>query len=179
MSSDPELAEPDRFHTSVQEDGTEISVHMRNPFPRYWSIPHVNMMTAVAVMDAVNGNMEALSPQPHFQQQYDNVMTYQAAVEAGDKEAIAASWSMNKLFGGDESVFYSFYKNFIADNYIWDARTMTTENYDRLWGSLKQYENTFYVNYICSTEDTTFEEFVQEWYDMGGRLLTDELNAAE
>lgn len=179
VQSDPDLAEPERFHTKVEADGTEVAIHMRNPFPRYWSIPHVNMMTAVAVMDAMNGNLEALDVQPHFQQQYDNVKAYQAAVEAGDKEAIAASWSMYKLFGGEESVFYCFYKNFIAGNYIWDARTFTTENYDRLWGSLKQYENTFYVNYICGTEDTTFEEFVQEWYNMGGQLLTDELNAAK
>ena len=84
---------------------------------------------------------------------------------------------MHKLFDGEDSVFYNFYKNYSAGNYIWDARTEKSENYERLWGSLTQYENTFYVNYICGTEDTTFEEFVEEWYNMGGKLLTDELNA--
>ena len=179
VQSDPDLQDTEHFHTAHDADGNEISIHMRNPAPRYWSIPHVNMMTSVAVMEALNGNMDALKPQPHFQQQYDNVMKYLDAVEAGDKDAIKASWGTYKLFGGEDSIFYCFYKNFAAGNYIWDARTVTTENYDRLWGSLKQYENTFYVNYICGTEDTTFEQFVQEWYDMGGRLLTDELNTAE
>lgn len=42
-------------------------------------------------------------------------------------------------------------------NNIYDARVSKTENYERLWGTLSQYENSFYVNHICGTEDTTFE----------------------
>lgn len=178
VQNDPELEDTAHFHTIKHEDGTETQVFMRCPMtPRAFSIPNVNMWTAVAVQEALNGDMAALDVQPHYQQQYDNVMTYRNAVAAGDKETIKNSWGMAKLFNGEESIFYCFYKNYAAGNYIWDARTETTENYERLWGSLAQYENTFYVNYICGTEDTTFEEFVQEWNDMGGRLLTDELNA--
>lgn len=179
VNTDPALAETDRFHTVIEEDGTEVQVHMHNPAPQYWSVPNENMMTAVAVVEALKGDLSALDPVPHFKSQYDNVMAYLSAVEAGNKEAIQANWGMYKLFGGEDSVFYNFYKNYSAGNYIWDARTVTTENYNRLWGTLAQYENTFYVNYICGTEDTTFEEFVEEWYAMGGRLLTDEINAAE
>ena len=177
VTSDPELQETDRFHTVKNADGTETQVFLRNPAPKYWSIPYVNMMTAVAVVAAQNGDLSALDPQPHFKQQYDACEQYKAAVAAGDKDTIKASWGMHKLFDGEDSVFYNFYKNYSAGNYIWDARTEKSENYERLWGSLTQYENTFYVNYICGTEDTTFEEFVEEWYNMGGKLLTDELNA--
>lgn len=176
--TDPALAETDRFHTVTQEDGSQVQIHMRNPSPvTYWSVPHVNMLTAVAVVEAQNGDLEVLDVQPHFQQQYDNVQAYEAAVEAGDKDAIRANWGTYKLFGGEDSIFYNFYKNYAAGNYIWDARMEKTENYERLWGMLTQYENTFYVNYICGTESTTFEQFVEEWYAMGGQLLTDELNA--
>lgn len=178
MINDPELAQTDVWHTVKNEDGTETSVFMRNPSPiNQFTIPHINMLTAVAIVEAQNGNMEMLAEQPHYQQQYDAVVAYKEAVESGDKEAIKAGWGNNKLFDGEDSIFYNFYKNYSAGNYIWDARTMKTENYERLWGTLQQYENTFYVNYICGTEDTTFEEFVDEWYAMGGQLLTDELNA--
>lgn len=176
VSSDPDLAEPERFHTVKDEDGNDVGVHMQNPMDLYLSVPHVNMFTAVAVMDALNGDIDALKPQSHFQQQYDNVLKYRAAIDAGDKVTEKATWGTNKLFGGEESIFYCFYKNYAAGNYIWDARTVKTENYERLWGTLTQYENTFYVNYIGGTETTTFEEFVEEWYGMGGQLLTDELN---
>lgn len=178
MLNDPELADTDRFHTVTHEDGTETQVFMQNPSPvNQWTIPHINMLTAVAVVEAQAGNLEVLKVQPHFQQQYDAVLAYQAAVEAGDKDAIKAQWGNHKLFDGEDSIFYNFYKNYAAGNYIWDARTEKSENYERLWGTLAQYENTFYVNYICGTEDTTFEEFVDEWYAMGGQLLADELNA--
>ncbi|MDY3278873.1 MAG: extracellular solute-binding protein [Eubacteriales bacterium] len=177
---DPDLEDTAHFHTVQNADGTSVQVFMRCPiYPRQFSIPNVNMWTAVAVQEAFNGNMDALRVCPHYQQQYDNVKRYQDAVAAGDKDVAKGAWGMNKLFGGEESIFYCFYKNYAAGNYIWDARTETTENYERLWGSLKQYENTFYVNYICGTEDTTFEQFVQEWNNMGGKMLTDELNAAK
>ena len=39
-------------------------------------------------------------------------------------------------------------------------------------GYNKAYENTFYVNYISGSEDTTFAQFVQEWNDMGEELIT-------
>lgn len=178
--NDPELQETARFHTVSNGDGTETQVFMQNPSPvNQWTIPHINMLTAVAIVEAQAGNMEALNVQPHFQQQFDAVESYKAAVEAGDKDSIKAQWGNHKLFDGEDSIFYNFYKNYIAGNYIWDARTEKSENYERLWGTLAQYENTFYVNYICGTEDTAFEEFVDEWYAMGGRLLTDELNATE
>ena len=89
------------------------------------------------------------------------------------------AWGMYKLFGGEGSVFLNFYEANENGQFIWDARTSKSENYERLWGTLQQLENTFYVNYISGTEDTTFEEFVEEWYDAGGRLLTDELNAGK
>ena len=102
---------------------------------------------------------------------------YLAAVEAGDKDAIKASWGSYKLFGGVGSIFYNFYELYHGDKFIFDALTEKSEDYDRLWGALTQYENTFYVNYICGTEETTFEEFVQNWKDMGGALLTEQVNA--
>ena len=177
VNSDPELQETERFHTAKLEDGTEISVHMHNPSPvRYWTVPNVNTKTGKAVFDALNGDLSALDANPHFQQQYDNVQRYLAAVEAGDKDAIKGSWAMYKLFGGEGSIYMNFYNAYINDQFIWDARTDKTEDYERLWGTLQQYENTFYVNYIAGTEDTTFEEFVQEWNAMGGKLLTDQMN---
>ena len=170
VTSDPELQETDRFHTVKKDDGTEISVHMQNPSPvRYWSVPNVNTKTAKAVLDALNGDLAALDAQPHYQQQYDNVQRFLG----GDDTA----WGMYKLFGGEGSVFLNFYEANENGQFIWDGRTSKSENYERLWGTLQQLENTFYVNYIAGTEDTTFEEFVEEWYAAGGQLLTDELNA--
>lgn len=176
MLTDPDLQQMDTFHTLKNEDGTEVKVFMQNPMPRYFSTPRINMMCSVAVEEALSGNEDALYSQPQAGKYYGYVKAYLDAKEAGDKEGMQVNWANYRFFGGKGSIFYSFYENFIADNYIWDQRAVSTENYDRLWGSLKQYENTFYVNYICGTEDTTFEEFVQEWYSMGGALLTDELN---
>ncbi|MBR4234832.1 MAG: extracellular solute-binding protein [Clostridia bacterium] len=177
VNSDPELQDTGRFHTAKLEDGTEISVHMHNPSPvRYWTVPNVNTKTGKAVYDALNGDLAALDANPHYQQQYDNVQKYLAAVEAGDKDGIRASWAMYKLFGGEGSIYMNFYNAVQDGTFIFDARTSKTEDYERLWGSLQQLENTFYVNYIAGTEDTTFEEFVEEWYAAGGRLLTDQLN---
>ena len=177
VNTDPDLEETARFHTVVKEDGTEISVHMHNPSVRYWSVPNVNTLTGWAVKEALDGNTQYLAEQPHYQQQYDNVTAYLAAKEAGDKETMKGKWGMYKLFGGEGSVFYNFYTLFHNNTFIFDALTEKSEDYDRLWGALTQYENTFYVNYICGTEETTFEEFVQEWYTMGGQLLTDQVNA--
>ncbi len=175
MLADPELAEQD-FHTFVDEEGNKIGNHMRCPIREYFDFPYINMMTSPHVTEAIdNNNMDALV-HPHDELQYENVTNYLKAVENGDQAAANSGWAMYKLFYGEHSVFGSFYSNYIADRYIWDMRNKSTENYERLWGTIKQYENTFYVNYISGSEDTTFAQFVQEWNDMGGELITYELN---
>lgn len=176
VNTDPNLAETERFHTVKMEDGTEIQVHMHNPSVMYWSVPNVNTLTGWAVYEALQGNTQYLVEQPHYQQQFDNVNNYLKAEAEGDKAGMKNNWAMYKLFGGEGSVYYNFYTIDQNNGFIFDALTEKSENYERLWGTLTQYENTFYVNYICGTEETTFEEFVENWYAMGGQLLTDEIN---
>lgn len=175
MLDDPEMAIQE-FHTDYDENGEEIGNHMRCPIREYFNYSYTNMMTSPAVTDAIdNGNMDALV-RPHDELQYKNVTNYLKAVEEGDQAGANAGWATYKLFYGENSVFGSFYKNYLNDNYIWDMRDKDTVNYERLWGTMQQFENTFYVNYISGSEDTTFDQFVQEWLEMGGELITYELN---
>lgn len=175
MRDDPEMAD-EEFHTIIGDDGEEIQTHMHCPITQYFDTANKNMFSYVAVTDAIdNGNMDALV-HPHDELQYKNVTNYLKAVEEGNQEAANAGWAMYKLFYGDHSVFGTFYSNWTNDRYIWDKLDKRTENYERLWGTMQQFENTFYVNYIGRTEDTTFSQFVEEWNAMGGELLTYELN---
>ncbi|HHY83462.1 MAG TPA: extracellular solute-binding protein [Clostridiales bacterium] len=175
MLDDPDMAITE-FHSIKDENGNEIGNHMRCPIREYFNSPFTNQLTSPAVTEAIDtGNLDALVS-PHDKLQYENVTNYLKAVEAGDIEGMNYGWAVYKLFYGEDSVFGLFHKNFTNNLYFWDLRDKTTENYERLWGTMQQYENTFYVNYISGSEDTTFAQFVQEWNDMGGELITYELN---
>ena len=176
MLDDPNMADSD-FQTVYNADGTKIDNHMRCPIREYFNFPYTNMYTSPDVTKAIDTGDESSLVRPHDHIQYDNVKNYLAAKKANDITGMNTNWANFKLFYGENSAFGGFYKNYTAGNYIFDA-TGGYESPDlaRLWGSLSQYENNFYINYIGGTEPSTFQDFVDTWMGMGGELLTYELN---
>ncbi|GAA4062578.1 extracellular solute-binding protein [Amphibacillus indicireducens] len=93
-----------------------------------------------------------------------------------DEEGNEAGWGWKKTYGSDGaySILESFIENdqILYDELVWPR----TETMVELNNILSNRKLNMYQNIILGEPLSTFEQFVEEWYDLGGREITNEIN---
>ncbi len=109
-------------------------------------------------------------------------LTGEAAIIQRNVEAFQngdlSQWGWFKIYGPD-----GVYKHAVKYNqnnlYMWDKYTGTpTPTMSISMNTLKQIEREVFVKIVMgSLEIDAFDEFVNDWYQVGGRKITEEVNA--
>lgn len=175
--SDPDPKVQGLYHTYVQEDGTEIGVHMLTPLG-YCTDSTINANTQINVTAAIDADDESKLVSAHDILQFPKVKNYITELEAGNQPD-TSDWVMYKLFYGDTSCYGVVNHYLDNDEYIYDALAgYVTDTMNMQYGNLQMLEDQYIVEFISGTKDidNDWDEFVDAWNAMGGSTIYTEVN---
>ena len=171
--NDPETAETDKYHSSG-----DYNMHMWMPLNPAYAGLRINLDTNPNVTNAVDKNDKSYLVTPHDFQQYEPVKRYADAVAAGEKPG-TWDWVAAKFFYGPKSSFgilNDYWNN--GQNFISPAVGIETEEMARRQDTLNKLEEKFVIEIIMGEKPLdAFDEWVQQWNDLGGELIEYEINA--
>lgn len=169
--NDPTGAEQ-RFHSDEQ-----FSYHMMMPFYPPFGPLKVNFDTYVNVTAAIDDGDESHLSHPHDHLQYERIHAYFDAVDAGETPD-ASSWVAKNFFYGPTSAFAVLQHYWDNDLFLVSpAAGIQTDEMMRRGPTLDQLEMQYYVEIITGRRPLSdFDQFVEEWRDLGGALIEYEIN---
>ncbi|NLG25743.1 MAG: extracellular solute-binding protein [Clostridiales bacterium] len=170
--NDPELAEPDKFHSDEN-----YGYHMMAPIYPIKSDTLINLNTSVHVTQAIDNNDEAYLITPHDKKQYPNVKAYFDTQKAGGEQQIAYI-NGYKSWYGEGSIFGILNQYYYGDKLLTSKLTgIETPEMSRSKANLDMFVKQALAEFITGVRPIDqFDAFVDEWRAMGGSIIEDELN---
>lgn len=170
--NDPVKADTAKFHSDAK-----YGYHMYMPFYPAFGPLFVNFDTNTNVTNAIDKNDEKLLVTAHDKLQYTGVKKFFDAQKAGQKPA-AADWVAYKFFYGPTSAF-GVLNGYIKAGMTWSspANGIETTEMARKQSTLDKIEEQYYVEIITGKKPLeAFDQWVQDWKDLGGDLIQYEIN---
>ncbi len=170
--SDPDNAEQEKF----QSDENYNYAVTAPLYPIYGPL-NKNFKTNVSVTKAIDNNDTSYIVTPQEKVQHGRVKAYFDAVNSGQTPK-PNEWKAYKLFYGPDSSFGI--QNYYFDNDMYITSKLVgfeTPEMSRKKLTLETLEDTAVVAMITGSKPLDyFDEYVQEWRDLGGELIEYEVN---
>lgn len=176
-TTDPETAEPRKFHSTATDAEEQFDFAMENPLYVYWNDPMLNFDTQPHVTDAIDKKDKSYLTTVHDETQYASTIRYFDKIEAGE-QITGSDWAAWRSWYGEDSAFGIMNGYFANDNYLVSKLAgYQTDTMVKQWGNLKTLEEQYIVEIISGVRPVDdFEEFVSTWKSMGGEQITQEVN---
>lgn len=170
--NDPEKAETEKFHSDAK-----YSYFGWAPISLILSPLKVNFDTQVNVTNAIDKKDESYLKTPHDKLQYKAVKAYVDAI-AASKKPDQNDWGIYKFFYGENSTFGVQNIYFKNDSYLSSVLAgYETPEMARKKSTLQNLEDSAFIEIITGKKPvSSFDSFVSQWNDLGGKTITSEVN---
>jgi len=130
-----------------------------------------NLTIHKRLVDVFNGRLPVSDLNTEEKTYYDLITAYDNGT--GD----ASGWAYKRVFGEGGSLSVQQY---YLDNNLFQVSQfygLPTETMASRWSTLQDMENQVFLNIIMGEPIEAFDKFVNDWYNLGGREITNEVNA--
>ena len=165
------IAEPEKYHSDKDFDYQGTC-----PIYPVMSDVKINLNTAVNVTKALDNNDTSFLVTPHDWTQYNNTKPAYDSLKAG--KGYGEKWDSYVSWYGPNSFFGRFNK-YYDNNSLITTRLVGYQSPEmvRSWENLKKYVEQAYTEFIMGTRPIDqFDQFVEEWKNMGGAIVEIEVN---
>lgn len=123
------------------------------------------------IVDVLNGRLPVSELNTEERTYYDLMTAYDEG--RGDE----SGWAYKRVFGEESSLAVHVYylENDLYQNS--EFYGLPTETMQTRWQTLMDMENETFLKIIMGEPIESFDKFVNDWYNLGGRDITNEVNA--